>query len=149
MRLALRDLERGDQVSSDAVIGLDHLREAARRAVHQLVGQKHRERLVSDDVAGAPDRVTKAERLLLPNADHLAKIGIGGSEHVEALAFVVQRGLEFERLVEIVDQRRLAAAGDEDQLLDARLARLVDRILDQRTIDDRDHFLGDGLGGGE
>ena len=51
--------------------------------------------------------------------------------------------------VEIVDQARLAAAGDEDHLLDPRLAGFVDRILDQRPVDDRQHLLGHGLGRGE
>ena len=34
-------------------------------------------------------------------------------------------------------ERALAAAGDEDHLLDPRLARFLDRILDQRPVDDR------------
>ena len=42
---------------------------------------------------------------------------------------------------------RLVAAGDEDEMLDAGLARLVDDILDDRPVDDRQHFLGDRLGG--
>ena len=41
----------------------------------------------------------------------------------------------------------LVAAGDEDEMLDAGLARLVDRVLDQRPVDDRQHFLGHRLGG--
>src|SRR3546814_1131557 len=43
--------------------------------------------------------------------------------------------------------RALAAPGDEDHLLDPRFARLVDGILDQRPVDDGQHFLGDRLGG--
>ena len=43
----------------------------------------------------------------------------------------------------------LAATGDEDHLLDPRLARFVHRILDQRTIDDRQQLLGDCLGRGQ
>ena len=46
-------------------------------------------------------------------------------------------------------ERALAAAGDEDHLLDPGLARLLDRILDQRPVDDRQHLLGDRLGGGK
>ena len=44
---------------------------------------------------------------------------------------------------------RLVAAGDEDEMLDAGLARLIDDILDDRLVDDRQHFLGNGLGGGK
>ena len=42
---------------------------------------------------------------------------------------------------------RLVAAGDEDEMLDAGFARLVDRVLDQRPVDDRQHLLGHRLGG--
>ena len=37
--------------------------------------------------------------------------------------------------------------GDEDEMLDAGLARFVDHVLDQRPVDDRQHFLRHGLGG--
>ncbi len=37
--------------------------------------------------------------------------------------------------------------GDEDEMLDAGLPRLVDHMLDQRPVDDRQHFLRHGLGG--
>ena len=40
----------------------------------------------------------------------------------------------------------LGAAGDEDHVGDAGGDRLFDRILDQRLVDDRQHFLGAGLG---
>ena len=43
--------------------------------------------------------------------------------------------------------RRLAAAGHEDELLDAGRLGLLHRILDQRPVDDRQHFLRHGLGG--
>ena len=43
----------------------------------------------------------------------------------------------------------LVAAGDEDEMLDAGRHRLVDHVLDQRTVNHRQHFLGHGLGRGE
>ena len=39
--------------------------------------------------------------------------------------------------------------GHEDEMLDAGLARLVDDMLDQRPVDDRQHLLRHGLGGGQ
>ncbi len=42
---------------------------------------------------------------------------------------------------------RLVAAGDEDEMLDAGLARLLDDVLDDRPIDDREHLLRHGFGG--
>src|SRR6516165_3204808 len=55
--------------------------------------------------------------------------------------------LELELPVEMVLDDRLVAAGDEDEMLDARLARLIDHVLDQPPIDDRQHLLRHGLGG--
>jgi hypothetical protein len=49
----------------------------------------------------------------------------------------------------MLDNGGLAPAGHKDQLLDACLTRLVHRILNQRPVDDRKHFLGDRLGSGE
>jgi len=57
--------------------------------------------------------------------------------------------LELELPVEMVLDDRLVAAGDEDEMLDARLARLIDHVLDQPPIDDRQHLLRHGLGGGK
>ncbi len=43
----------------------------------------------------------------------------------------------------------LVAAGDEDEMLDAGLARLVDYMLNQRPVDHRQHLLRHSLGGRE
>ena len=47
----------------------------------------------------------------------------------------------------MVLDHRLAASGHEDEMLDASLARLVDHMLHDRTIDHGQHFLRHGLGG--
>jgi hypothetical protein len=49
--------------------------------------------------------------------------------------------VQLELDVEMVLDDRLVAAGHEDEVLDARLARLVDDILDHRTVDDGQHLL--------
>src|SRR5258708_3546100 len=43
----------------------------------------------------------------------------------------------------------LVAASDEDEVLDAGLPRFIDHVLDQRTIDHRQHFLRHRLRGGQ
>ena len=43
----------------------------------------------------------------------------------------------------------LVASGDENQVLNAGLACLVDDILDDRLVDDGQHFLGHGLRRGQ
>ena len=50
-------------------------------------------------------------------------------------------------LVEIIGNGMLVAVGDEHQGIDAGLDGFIDRILDQRLIDNRKHFLGHRLGG--
>ena len=63
------------------------------------------------------------------------------------LAAHLEGVFELELPVEMVFDDALVAAGDEDEMLDAGFPRLVDRILDQRPVDDRQHLLGHGLGG--
>ena len=60
-----------------------------------------------------------------------------------------QRHFQLELAVEMILDDALVAAGDEDEMLDAGLARLVDDVLDQRPVDDRQHFLRHGLGRGQ
>ena len=57
-----------------------------------------------------------------------------------------QRHFQLELAVEMIFDDALVAAGDEDEMLDAGLARLVDDVLDERPVDDRQHFLRHGLG---
>jgi hypothetical protein len=51
--------------------------------------------------------------------------------------------------VKVVLDHRLLPAGDEDEMLDAGLARLVHHMLDQRPVHHRQHLLGHRLGGGQ
>ena len=43
----------------------------------------------------------------------------------------------------------LVAARDKDEMLDARFPGLIDGDLDERPVNDGQHFLGHGLGGGQ
>ena len=131
---------------------LDHLLEAARRVQHQFVRQHHRERLVADDVARAPHRMAEPERRLLPGKARGAGVGLVARQNLLLGLLVAargQRGVELEHLVEMVLDHALVAAGDEDEMLDAGLLGLVDHILDQRLVDDGQHFLRHRLGGGQ
>ena len=44
---------------------------------------------------------------------------------------------------------RLAAAGHDDDVLDAGMQRLLHAVLDDRLVDDRQHLLRLRLGGGQ
>ena len=51
--------------------------------------------------------------------------------------------------VEMIFDGVLAAAGDEDDVVDAGRDRFFDAVLDDRLVDERQHFLGLRFGGGE
>ncbi len=55
----------GDDVAAGLVVELDHRMHAALFRLHDHVGQQQRERLVADEIAGAPHGVAEAERRLL------------------------------------------------------------------------------------
>ena len=60
-----------------------------------------------------------------------------------------ERALEFELAVEMILDDTLVAPRHEDEMFDARLERLIDHILDERPVDDRQHLLRHGLGRGQ
>ena len=61
----------------------------------------------------------------------------------------VQRLLELVVAVEVVLERALVAAGDHEDVVEAGGDGLLDDVLDGRLVDDRQHLLGSGLGGGQ
>jgi hypothetical protein len=131
--------------------GVDHLGEAATLGLHQHVRQEQRKRLVADEFPRAPHRVPEAERQLLAGEARLP-----GTRQIARQQFEVrlalalgERQLELELAVEVILDHRLVAPGDEDEMLDAGLARLVDHVLDQRAVDDRKHLLGHRFGSWE
>ena len=143
-----------DQIGLCVELGrhVDHLLQAARRVQHQFVRQHHRKRLVADDVARAPHRVAKTERRLLACKARGAGCGLVRGQNLLLGLLVAtrgQRGVEFEHPVEMVLDHALVAAGDEHEMLDAGLPGLVDHVLDQRLVDDGQHFLRHRLGGGQ
>ena len=124
MRLVVRHRRDGDVVAAVLVVGLDHLGEAGLAAVMQHVGQQQRERLVADDVARAPDGVAEAERRLLAREARLRRRAGRSAMQLPPAPCVLprsaERALELELAVEMVLDDALVAAGDEDEMLDAR-----------------------------
>ena len=133
------------------MVHIGQLLQAGRVAQHQIVGQQDGERVVADEGAGAPDGMAEAERHLLADGGDRARRHRLGAQQFQRLALVAlgQGGFQLEGDVEMFDQRGLAAAGDHAELLDPGGARLIDRVLDQRLVDDRQHFLWHRLGGGQ
>jgi hypothetical protein len=57
--------------------------------------------------------------------------------------------LELEVAVEVVLEAALVAAGDDEDVVDAGRHGLLHHVLDGGLVDDRQHLLGLGLGGGQ
>ena len=71
------------------------------------------------------------------------------SSSCSRLAARLEERLELDRDVEVILDGVLAAAGDEDDVVDAGRDRLLDAVLDDRLVDERQHFLRLRLGGGQ
>ena len=121
-----------------------------RSADDDVVGQDHRERLVADEVLGHQDRVAEPELLLLADVRHLGQVADRPDlpEHLD-VALLLEQVLELVGEVEVVLDRPLLAGGDDDDLLDPGRDGLLDRVLDDRLVDEGQHLLGLGLGGRE
>ena len=65
------------------------------------------------------------------------------------LAFFFEFAFELGVGVEVVFNRALVAARDEDHFRDAGAGGFFHGVLNQRLVDDRKHFLGHRLRGGE
>src|SRR5258708_6505943 len=145
-------LDRDDVgVVGKLLVGIEHLREAAALGLHQHIRQQQGERFIADDFARAPHRMSESKRLLLAG-----ETGLAGARQVARQEFEIRAAIalrqgqfEFELAVEVVLDDALVAAGGEDEMLDASLTGLVDHMLDQRTVDHRQHFLRHGFGGGQ
>ena len=92
--------------------------------------------------------MAKAERRLLAGeAGRPCRGKIGHEGCVFGLfAATLERILKLVGVVEMILDDALVAAGHKDEMLDPRLARLVDDVLENRPVDDGQHLLGDRLG---
>src|SRR5207302_8044702 len=147
-RVLARDVHDGDDIAAGLLVDIDHLLEAGGLAEDDVVGEEHGKRLVADEIARAPNRVAEAKGPLLARVADLARLGDPREERGEltVLAAVAERRLELEGMIEMIFERGFRATGHEDEFLDAGSARLLDRVLDQRLVDDREHLLRNGLG---
>ena len=112
------------------------------------IREQDRERLVADDFARAPDGVAEAEGSLL--AGEAGRAGGGKISH-ERVVFgffptSLERVFEFVGIVEMILDDAFVAPGHEDEVLDSRLARFIDHMLENRSVDDGQHLLRDRFG---
>ena len=94
--------------------------------------------------------VAEAERLALADVRDVDQVrDLADFVRQVLLAAALEEGLELLRHVEVILDRVLAAAGDEDDVRDAGLHRFFDAVLNGRLVDERQHLLGLRLGGGQ
>ncbi len=111
----------------------------------------HEERLVADHRVRAQHRMAEAERCGLADVDAGGVRGQDAPQQVDQLLLALfgERRLELGVRVEMVLDGALRTAGDEHQQARAGGQRLLGGVLDQRLVDDRQHFLRARLGGGQ
>ena len=63
-----------------------------------------------------------------------------------SLTLLLQLLFQLVGLVEMIENRVLVIAGNENQFLGTCRDGFLHRVLDERLVDDRKHFLGIGLG---
>ena len=114
--------------------GTAHARSAAsvKQALRQLVPQLR-----------AQDRVAQTEGARLA---HVRAVHVGGLQRVHQLEQLVlasgfQLAFQLVGGVEMVFDSALVAARDEDHVADAGLVGFLDCVLDERLVDDGQHFL--------
>ena len=118
--------------------------------IDQVVAEQHAEPLVSDRRPCRKDRVTEPHGLLLPDADQAHHVADAADLREQVLLVLArERVLQLVAAVEVVLDRRLAAPVHQDDLVGARLHRLLDDQLHGGRVDDGEHLLRHGLGRGE
>src|SRR5215475_9254804 len=91
--------------------------------------------------------MAKAERFALTHIREVYEVrDLADLGELLALASSLEEGLEFDRHVKVILDRVLSAAGDQDDVRDARADRFFDAVLDDRLVDQREHLFGLGLG---
>ena len=95
--------------------------------------------------------MTKAQRFLLTSVGNLAGRREPLLQFLDRIGPAArgQLGDQLTRVIEVILDRTLAFAGDEYELLDPCCAGLLDRVVDQGLVNDRQHFLGQRLGRGQ
>ena len=83
----------------------------------------------------------------ISNIDHVGD-GADGGEHL-FLALRFENMFQFEADIEVIFDGRLATPSDDNHVLNAGVQRLFNTVLDDRFIDQRQHFFGTGFRGGK
>ena len=147
--LVVRHALDGEHRASDLLEYLNHLLQRRRRRVDDIIGQDDGEWLVANEIcgtstawprpSGSPCR-TYATLIMFEIVDLLQEI---------ELAALLEKTFELDVDVEMILDRVFTAAGDDDDVVDAGQHCLFDPVLDDRLVDQREHFLWLRFSGGQ
>ena len=95
--------------------------------------------------------MAQAQRARLANEHAVHVVGLDVVHDLEQLGLVatLEFVFELESRIKMITDGALVAARDEDHFPYACRVGFVDRVLDQRLVDHRQHLFGNGLGGGQ
>ena len=146
-RFALDHLRRNDRAAS-LVVDLDHLLQAGRIGVDDIVGQDHREGLIAHQFARHQHGMAETLGFLLARIGDMRQPRDGLDQRQGFfLAALLQRLLQLVADVEVVFHGGLAAAGDDDDFVAAGGNRLFHAVLNDGLVHQRHHLFGERLGG--
>ncbi len=90
----------------------------------------------------------KPQWVALANVGHLHQVrDVLDQRQLLILSARLQCTLELSVAVEVVFNRGLAASGDDDDVVDARIERFLDAVLDERLVDQREGLFRLSFGG--
>ena len=105
---------------------------------------------VADEFARHQHGVAQAERFFLADIGHVHHVGnVADDLEQIGLAALLEHLFQFVADVEVVFDRLLAAAGDDEDLVATGGHGLFDAVLNDGLVDERKHFFGLGFGGGQ
>jgi hypothetical protein len=139
----------GEHGAVQLVEDVHHLPHRRRVGVDHVVAQDHREGLVAHELLRDQHRVAEAERLPLADVRDVDQVrDLADLLELLRLAAGLEKRLEFDRHVEVILDGVLAAPSDEDDVVDPGRDRLLDAVLNDRLVDQRQHLFRLRLGGG-
>ena len=125
------------------VENVQKLQKTGALAVNNVIPKQNGKGLITNKILCAEDGVTEPHSLSLAyieDVDHLGYFTY--PREFPVLPLVVEMRLQFNRNIEVILNIMFAATGDKKNLLNTGSHRLLDDVLHQRLVDQRQHLFG-------
>ncbi len=101
-------------------------------------------------MAGVVDRISEAVGFLLAHKVDIGHVGQTAHFGMPGLVFLLfQPGFQLKIAVEVILDGAFAFTRNNQNILDAGIDGFLHDVLNGGNVNDRQHFLGHGLGGGQ